>query len=138
MTNLIDKLEEEIILEHMNNGVDSIEFVLNQWDIENLTESIFVFNKIYKQHFIDINDYSVLEKVMMALTIDSIYASDFMFSYRHPNLSKIKLKHALNIIVKMYDEIYLPGAKKEFIEQLETNKNLSRLEEELIIEQGGF
>ncbi|UXU48931.1 MULTISPECIES: hypothetical protein [Staphylococcus] len=138
MTNLIDELEEEMILEHMNNGVEGIEFVFNQWDIENLTESIFVFNKIYKQHFIDINDYSVLEKEMMSLAIDSIYASDFMFSYKHTNLPRIKLKHALNIIVKMYDEIYLPGAKKEFIAQLETNKNLSKLEEELIIEEGGY
>lgn len=138
MTNLIDELEEEMILEHMNNGVEGIELVFNQWDIENLTESIFVFNKIYKQHFIDINDYSVLKKEMMSLTIDSIYASDFMFSYKHTNLPRIKLKHALNIIVKMYDEIYLPGAKKEFIAQLETNKNLSKLEEELIIEQGGI
>ena len=30
MTNLIDELEEEMILEHMNNGVEGIEFVFNQ------------------------------------------------------------------------------------------------------------
>lgn len=125
MNNLLYDLESDLILDKLDEGIDGLKFLLENWKVENVRETE---KTIAKTLYLKVKDLRKQETFFRInkLLLYSLFVNDKMFNANYKNIERLNKNDVVNLLSKIYQET---DKKLEMLKTLIMFKNFMKLEE---------
>lgn len=129
MNDLLNDLENEIIQDALNGGLEDFQYLIDNWELENIYQTRM---KVIKTLNLKVEDFggngNGIAKIML-YAVTSLFADNETFHKENGDIQHLSKDEALNIIVEAYRNLEEEENKQCLIKQIVMFKNFMKLEE---------
>lgn len=129
MNDLLNDLENEIIQDALNGGIEEFQYLIDNWELENIYQTRM---KVIKSLNLKVEDFEGNENAIakiMIYAVTSLFADNETFHRQNGNIQHLSKDEAMNIIVEAYRDLEQEENKRRLINQIVMFKNFMKLEE---------
>lgn len=129
MNDLLSDLENEIIKDALNGGLEDFQYLIDNWELENIYQTRM---KVIKSLNLKVEDFEDNENAIakiMIYAVTSLFADSETFYKQNGNVQHLRKDEAINIIVEAYRDLEQEENKRRLINQIVMFKNFMELEE---------
>lgn len=125
MNKLLYDLESDLILDKLDESIDGLKFLLENWKVENVHETEKTIAKTLDLKVIDLRNQETFFRINKLL-LYSLFVNDEMFNANYKNIERLNKNDVLNLLSKIYQET---DKKIEMLKTLIMFKSFMKLEE---------
>ncbi|MDW5471739.1 hypothetical protein WKW47_10010 [Staphylococcus nepalensis] len=125
MNKLLYDLESDLILDKLDESIDGLKFLLENWKVENVHETEKTIAKTLDLKVIDLRNQETFFRINKLL-LYSLFVNDEMFNANYKNIERLNKNDVLNLLSKIYQET---DKKIEILKTLIMFKSFMKLEE---------
>ncbi|MGS0666432.1 hypothetical protein ACU40O_03445 [Staphylococcus arlettae] len=129
MNDLLNDLENEIIQDLLNGGLEDFQYLIDNWELENIYQTRM---KVIKSLNLKVEDFEINENAIakiMIYAVTSLFANNETFYSQNGNIQRLSKDEAINLIVEEYRDLEQEENKRRLINQIVMFKNFMKLEE---------
>lgn len=125
MNKLLYDLESDLILDKLDESIDGLKFLLENWKVENVHETEKTIAKTLDLKVKDLKKQKTYFRINKLL-LYSLFVNDERFNSNYKNIERLNKNDVLNLLAKIYQETY---KKIEMLKTLIMFKSFMKLEE---------
>lgn len=125
MNKLLYDLESDLILDKLDESIDGLKFLLENWKVENVRESEKTVAETLDLKVEDLKKQETYFRINKLL-LYSLFVNDEKFNLNYKNIERLNKNDVLNLLSKIYQET---DQKIEMLKTLIMFKNFMKLEE---------
>ncbi|OEK70658.1 hypothetical protein [Staphylococcus equorum] len=125
MNKLLYDLESDLILDKLDESIDGLKFLLENWKVENVHETEKTISKTLDLKVKDLKKQETYFRINKLL-LYSLFVNDERFNSNYKNIERLNKNDVLNLLSKIYQET---DKKIEMLKTLIMFKNFMKLEE---------
>lgn len=125
MNKLLYDLESDLILDKLDESIDGLKFLLENWKVENVHETEKTISKTLDLKVKDLKKQETYFRINKLL-LYSLFVNDERFNSNYKNIERLNKNDVLNLLAKIYQETY---KKIEMLKTLIMFKSFMKLEE---------
>ncbi|WP_202808861.1 hypothetical protein [Staphylococcus equorum] len=125
MNKLLYDLESDLILDKLDESIDGLKFLLENWKVENVHETEKTISKTLDLKVKDLKKQETYFRINKLL-LYSLFVNDERFNSNYKNIERLNKNDVLNLLSKIYQET---NKKIEMLKTLIMFKNFMKLEE---------
>ena len=122
---LLYDLESDLILDKLDESIDCLKFLLENWKVENVHETEKTIAKTLDLKVKDLKKQETYFKINKLL-LYSLFVNDERFNSNYKNIERLNKNDVLNLLSKIYQET---DKKIEMLKTLIMFKSFMKLEE---------
>lgn len=129
MNDLLNNLENEIIQDALDGGIEEFQYLIENWELENIYQTKM---KVIKSLNLKVEDFEGNENAIakiMIYAVTSLFADNETFHRQNGNIQHLNKDEVINIIVESYRDLEQEENKRHLINQIVMLKNFMKLEE---------
>ncbi|OIS50219.1 hypothetical protein A4A29_02365 [Staphylococcus equorum] len=125
MNKLLYDLESDLILDKLDESIDGLKFLLENWKVENVHETEKTIAKTLDLKVKDLKKQETYFRINKLL-LYSLFVNDERFNLNYKNIERLNKNDVLNLLSKIYQET---DKKIEMLKTLIMFKSFMKLEE---------
>lgn len=125
MNKLLYDLESDLILDKLDESIDGLKFLLENWKVENVHETEKTIAKTLDLKVKDLKKQETYFRINKLL-LYSLFVNDERFNSNYKNIERLNKNDVLNLLSKIYQET---DKKIEMLKTLIMFKSFMKLEE---------
>lgn len=125
MNKLLYDLESDLILDKLDESIDGLKFLLENWKVENVHETEKTIAKTLDLKVKDLKKQKTYFRINKFL-LYSLFVNDKRFNSNYKNIERLNKNDVLNLLAKIYQET---DKKIEMLKTLIMFKSFMKLEE---------
>lgn len=125
MNKLLYDLESDLILDKLDESIDGLKFLLENWKVENVHETEKTISKTLYLKVKDLKKQETYFRINKLL-LYSLFVNDERFNSNYKNIERLNKNDVLNLLSKIYQET---DKKIEMLKTLIMFKSFMKLEE---------
>lgn len=125
MNKLLYDLESDLILDKLDESIDGLKFLLENWKVENVHETEKTISKTLDLKVKDLKKQKTYFRINKLL-LYSLFVNDERFNSNYKNIERLNKNDVLNLLSKIYQET---DKKIEMLKTLIMFKSFMKLEE---------
>ena len=125
MNKLLYDLESDLILDKLDESIDGLKFLLENWKVENVHETEKTISKTLDLKVKDLKKQETYFRINKLL-LYSLFVNDERFNSNYKNIERLNKNDVLNLLSKIYQET---DKKIEMLKTLIMFKSFMKLEE---------
>lgn len=125
MNKLLYDLESDLILDKLDESIDGLKFLLENWKVENVHETEKTISKTLDFKVKDLKKQETYFRINKLL-LYSLFVNDERFNSNYKNIERLNKNDVLNLLSKIYQET---DKKIEMLKTLIMFKSFMKLEE---------
>lgn len=125
MNKLLYDLESDLILDKLDESIDGLKFLLENWKVENVHETEKTISKTLDLKVKDLKKQETYFRINKLL-LYSLFVNDERFNLNYKNIERLNKNDVLNLLSKIYQET---DKKIEMLKTLIMFKSFMKLEE---------
>lgn len=122
---LLYDLESDLILDKLDESIDGLKFLLENWKVENVHETEKTISKTLDLKVKDLKKQETYFRINKLL-LYSLFVNDERFNSNYKNIERLNKNDVLNLLSKIYQET---DKKIEMLKTLIMFKSFMKLEE---------
>ncbi|MDK9867829.1 hypothetical protein [Staphylococcus equorum] len=125
MNKLLYDLESDLILDKLDESIDGLKFLLENWKVENVHETEKTISKTLDFKVKDLKKQETYFRINKLL-LYSLFVNDERFNSNYKNIERLNKNDVLNLLSNIYQET---DKKIEMLKTLIMFKSFMKLEE---------
>lgn len=125
MNKLLYDLESDLILDKLDESIDGLKFLLENWKVENVHETEKTISKTLDLKVKDLKKQETYFRINKLL-LYSLFVNDERFNSNYKNIERLNKNDVLNLLSNIYQET---DKKIEMLKTLIMFKSFMKLEE---------